>query len=172
MPDGTPGEFCTRGYHVMSGYYKMPAATEQVIDKQGWLHTGDIAVREPDGYYRITGRAKDMIIRGGENIYPKEIEDFLYTHPDISDVQIIGVPSKKYGEEVMAFIILKPGRTLTEQQVKDYVAHNMARHKVPSYVAFVDEFPMTASNKIQKYKLRDMAVSMLHLETDAAVETA
>ena len=172
VPDGTPGEFCTRGYHVMSGYYKMPAATEQVIDKQGWLHTGDIAVREPDGYYRITGRAKDMIIRGGENIYPKGIEDFLYTHPDISDVQVIGVPSKKYGEEVMAFIILKPGRTLTEQQVKDYVAHNMARHKVPSYVAFVDEFPMTASNKIQKYKLRDMAVSMLHLETDAAVETA
>ena len=154
LPPNTQGELVIRGYSVMKGYYKMPEATANAIDKDGWLHTGDLAVMDEDGYFKITGRAKDMIIRGGENIYPKEIEEFLYTHPDVKDVQVIGVPSKKYGEEIMAYIILKDGKTVTEDEIKEFVKNNMARHKVPAYVRFIDEYPMTASGKIQKYKLR------------------
>ncbi len=169
---GQPGEFCSRGYHIMKGYYKMPEATRQAIDADGWLHTGDIAMVDEAGYYRITGRTKDMIIRGGENIYPKEIEDFLYHHPGVSDVQVVGIPSKKYGEEVMAFIIPKQGVTLTEEEIKEYVQSSMARHKTPSKVAFVEEFPMTASGKIQKFKLREMAIEIYHLQDAAGIETA
>ncbi len=172
LPDGVPGEFVARGYNVMKGYYKMPEATAQAIDADGWLHTGDLATRDENGYYKITGRIKDMIIRGGENIYPKEIEEFLYTLPEIKDVQVIGVPSKVYGEEIMACIILKEGCILTEEQVKDAVKANMARHKTPKYVGFLDSFPMTASGKIQKYKMRENAIAELGLEDEAAIETA
>lgn len=165
LPDGTPGEFVVRGYNVMKGYYKMPEATAAAIDKDGWLHTGDLAIRDSDGYYRITGRIKDMIIRGGENIFPKEIEDFIYTHPDVVDVQIVGVPSEKYGEEAYAFVIKRPGSSVTEKDIQTYVANNMARHKVPSYVEFIDQMPMTASGKIQKFVLRDMAKAKLNRES-------
>ncbi len=157
QPLGVPGELCARGYNIMKGYYKMPDETAQAVDKDGWLHSGDIAAVDENGYYRITGRIKDMIIRGGENIYPKEIEEFLYTNPAVKDVQVIGVPSEQYGEEVMACIILKDGMKLTEDEVKDFVSANLARHKVPKYVKFMDAFPVTASGKIKKYMLRDMA---------------
>jgi fatty-acyl-CoA synthase len=157
LPDGVIGEFCSRGYNTMRGYYKMEEAKKAVIDSEGWLHSGDLAVRDENGYYRITGRIKDMIIRGGENIYPREIEELIYTYPKIQDVQVVGVPSEKYGEEVVAYIILKDGESATEDEIKEFVYSNMSRHKVPSYVRFVDSFPMTASGKIQKYKLREMA---------------
>jgi len=172
LPIGVAGEFVTRGYNVMKGYYKMPEATAQAIDSEGWLHSGDLATRDKDGYYKITGRIKDMIIRGGENIYPKEIEEFLYTLPQIKDVQVIGIPSKVYGEEIMACIILKEGFTLTEDEVKAAVKANMARHKTPKYVGFVESFPMTASGKIQKYKMRENAITQLGLQDDAGIETA
>lgn len=172
LPPNTQGELVVRGYNVMKGYYKMPEATANAIDEDGWLHTGDLAVMDEEGYFKITGRAKDMIIRGGENIYPKEIEEFLYTHPAVKDAQVIGVPSKKYGEEVMAYIILKDGKTATEDEIKEFVKDNMARHKVPSYVRFIDEYPMTASGKIQKYKLREMAIEELKLHDEANIETA
>jgi fatty-acyl-CoA synthase len=155
---GEQGDLCTRGYHVMKGYYKMPEKTWEVIDQEGWLHTGDLAVMDEDGYFKITGRAKDMIIRGGENIYPREIEEFLYTHPEISDVQIYGVPDKKYGERVAAAIILKPDASITEEEIREYCRESIASYKVPEYVDFVEEYPMTASGKIQKYKLREAAV--------------
>ena len=167
---GEVGEFCSRGYNTMKGYYKMEEATRQVIDEDGWLHSGDLATVDENGYYKITGRIKDMIIRGGENIYPKEIEEFLYTIPDIQDVQVIGVPSQKYGEEVMACIVRKEGSGITEEEVKELVRSHMARHKAPKYVAFLDAFPMTASGKIQKFRLREWAVEQLHL--DDPVETA
>jgi len=151
------GEFVARGYNIMKGYYKMPDATSEAIDENGWLHTGDLACRRPDGTYLITGRLKDMIIRGGENIYPKEIEEFIYTNNKVSDVQVIGVPDKQYGEEICACIILKNGETMTEQEMKDYIAANMARHKVPRYIDFVKAFPMNAAGKILKYKMREDA---------------
>ncbi len=172
VANGVQEEFCARGYNVMKGYYKMEEATKQAVDEDGWLHTGDLATKDEKGYYKITGRIKDMIIRGGENIYPKEIEEFLYTYPAVSDVQVIGVPSEQYGEEIMACIVLKEGASMTEQEVKDLVRANMARHKVPSYVAFMDSFPMTASGKIQKFKLREWAVEYLNLQDAASIETA
>jgi len=165
-PDGENGEFVARGYNVMKGYYKMPGATAAAIDADGWLHTGDLACRTPEGNYRITGRLKDMIIRGGENIYPKEIEEFIYTCPKVSDVQVIGVPDKKYGEEIMACIILKEGETMTEDEMKKYIGDHMARHKVPRYIDFVDSFPMNAAGKIQKYKMRENAVEKLGLKKE------
>ena len=152
---GEQGDLCTRGYHVMKGYYKMPDKTEEVIDEDGWLHTGDLAVMDEDGYVKITGRAKDMIVRGGENIYPREIEEFLYTHPEISDVQVYGVPDERYGEQVAAAVIKKEGSSLTEDALEEFCRENIARYKVPKYVDFVDEYPMTASGKIQKYKLTE-----------------
>ena len=167
---GQPGEFCSRGYNTMKGYYKMEEATRQVIDEEGWLHSGDLATVDENGYYKITGRIKDMIIRGGENIYPKEIEEFIYTLPQVQDVQVIGVPSKQYGEEVMACVILKEPGSCTEEDIKASVKAHMARHKVPKYVAFMDAFPMTASGKIQKFRLREWAVEHYHL--DDSVETA
>ncbi len=169
---GIPGEFCARGYNIMKGYYKMEEATKQAIDEDGWLHSGDLAIVDENGYYKITGRIKDMIIRGGENIYPKEIEEFLYTQDEVSDVQVIGVPSEKFGEEVMACVILKGGVSITEEELQERVRNNMARHKVPKYIAFVESFPMTASGKIQKYKLREWAVEQYGLEKAASVETA
>jgi fatty-acyl-CoA synthase len=172
LPDGEIGEFCARGYNIMKGYYKMPAATAAAIDKDGWLHTGDLACRTPEGNYRITGRLKDMIIRGGENIYPKEIEDFIYTHPKVSDVQVIGVPDKNYGEEIMACVILKEGASMTAEELKAFVAANMARHKTPRYVEFVESFPMNAAGKILKYKMREEAVEKLGLQAVAKTETA
>ncbi|MDO4552421.1 MAG: AMP-binding protein [Bacillota bacterium] len=163
LPDGEIGEFVARGYNIMKGYYKMPEATSAVIDEEGWLHTGDLAMRDQNGYYRITGRLKDMIIRGGENIYPKEIEDFIYTHPKVKDVQVIGVPDDKYGEEVMACVILKEGETVTAEELKAYVRDHMARHKTPRYVTFVDQFPMNAAGKILKYKMREQVNDLLML---------
>ncbi len=167
LPDNVDGEFVARGYNIMKGYYKMPEATAAAIDADGWLHSGDMLRRLPDGNYKVTGRLKDMIIRGGENIYPKEIEDFIYTHPKVSDVQVIGVPDKDYGEEIMACVILKEGETSTEEEIKTYVRDHMAKHKTPRYVAFVDSFPMNAAGKILKYKMREDAVKMLNL-TDAS----
>ena len=172
LPPGTVGEIVTRGYHVMKGYYKMPEATTQAIDPQGWLHTGDLGVMDENGYYKITGRLKDMIIRGGENIYPREIEEFLYTHPNIKDVQVVGVPDVKYGEEVLACVILNEGANETEESLIAYVKDGLSKFKSPRYVRFVDEFPMTASGKIQKFKLREWAVTELHLEDAANIETA
>lgn len=171
-PDGVTGEFVARGYNVMKGYYKMPDATAAAIDKDGWLHTGDLACRTPDGNYKITGRLKDMIIRGGENIYPKEIEEFIYTNPKVSDVQVIGVPDEQYGEEIMACVILKKGESMTEQEMKDFVGASMARHKVPRYVDFVDSFPMNAAGKILKYKMREDAIKKIGLEKADSIVTA
>jgi fatty-acyl-CoA synthase len=172
LPPGEQGELCTRGYHVMKGYYKNPEATEKAIDKDGWLHTGDLATMDENGYFKITGRLKDMIIRGGENIYPREIEEFLYTHPKIRDVQVIGVPSVKYGEEVMAWIQVKEGETLTPEEVRAYCEGKIARFKIPRYIEFCETFPMTASGKIQKFKLREQAIELLGLHDAASIETA
>ncbi len=172
LPDNVDGEFVARGYNIMRGYYKMPEATAAAIDENGWLHTGDLARRLPDGNYKITGRIKDMIIRGGENIYPKEIEDFIYTHPKVSDVQVIGVPDKDYGEEIMACVILRPGENSSEEEIKQYVRDHMAKHKVPRYVAFVEEFPMNAAGKILKYKMREQAVELLNLHSASKIVTA
>ena len=163
QPDDQIGEFVTRGYHVMKGYYKMPKETAAAIDSEGWLHTGDLALRNPDGNYRITGRLKDMIIRGGENIYPKEIEEFIYTHPKVEDVQVIGIPDKALGEEILAAVILKPGETMTVEELQDYVRKNMAKHKVPRYIDFVDAFPQNAAGKILKYKMREDAAKRLNI---------
>lgn len=155
---GEQGEICCRGYNVMKGYYKNQEATEKAIDADGWLHSGDLAVKTEDGFYRITGRIKDMIIRGGENIYPREIENYLYRIPQIETVEVAGIPSKKYGETVGAFIKLKSGQKLTEEEIIDFCRGNIARFKIPKYIFFVNEFPMTASGKIQKYKLSQLAV--------------
>jgi len=170
VPPGVQGEVCARGYNVMKGYYKMPEATAAAIDADGWLHTGDLGVMDENGYLRITGRLKDMIIRGGENIYPREIEEFLYTHPQIKDVQVVGVPSEKYGEEVMAFIQLKEGAKVTPEEIKEFCKGKIARYKIPRYIQFVTSYPTTANGKIQKYKLREQAIKKLGLEH--LIETA
>jgi fatty-acyl-CoA synthase len=164
LPPGKQGELCTRGYLVMKGYYKMPEETAKAIDKDNWLHTGDLAVMDENGYCKITGRIKNMIIRGGENIYPREIEEFLYTHPKVSDIQVYGVPDRKYGEQVMAAIVLKKGAEMTEEEVREFCKDKIANYKIPKYVKFVDGYPMTASGKIQKFKLREMAIRELQLE--------
>jgi fatty-acyl-CoA synthase len=172
LPDGQDGEFCSRGYNIMKGYYKMPEATHSAIDTDGWLHSGDLARRNPDGTYLITGRLKDMIIRGGENIYPKEIEEFIYTHPAVADVQVIGVPDAKYGEAVMACIILKKDKQMTKEEMTEYIKSHMARHKVPQYIEFVDSFPMNAAGKILKYRMREEAAERLGLVGAAGIDTA
>jgi fatty-acyl-CoA synthase len=172
LPDGTDGEFVARGYNIMKGYYKMPEATAAAIDENGWLHTGDLARRDSGGYFKITGRIKDMIIRGGENIYPKEIEDFIYTHPKVKDVQVIGVPDKQYGEEIMACVILKEGEEMTPDELKDYIRTHMAKHKTPKFVNFITEFPMNAAGKILKYKMREDAVELLGLQSESCTVTA
>ena len=165
-PPDVPGEFMVRGFNIMRGYYNMPEATAAAITEDGWLHSGDLATRDADGYYRITGRIKDMIIRGGENIYPKELEEFLYTYPKVSDVQVIGVPSKQYGEEVLAYVIPKKGEEITEEELREFFRKHMSRHKMPKYILFTDHFNMTASGKIQKYKLRERAVEELGLQDE------
>jgi fatty-acyl-CoA synthase len=163
LPDGENGEFVARGYNIMKGYYKMPRATEQTIDKDGWLHSGDICCRTPDGYYKVTGRLKDMIIRGGENLYPREIEEFYLGHDKVKDVQVVGVPDKRYGEEACAWIILNKGEESSEEEMREYGNSFMARHKVPRYFIFTKEFPMNAAGKILKYKMRDESVEKLGL---------
>ena len=172
LPDNTDGELVARGYNIMKGYYKMPEATAAAIDENGWLHTGDLARRTPDGYYKITGRIKDMIIRGGENVYPKEIEEFIYNHQKVKDVQVIGVPDKQYGEEIMACVILKEGEESSEEEIKNFVLEHMAKHKVPRYVDFITEFPMNAAGKILKYKMRENAVEKLNLQDASKIVTA
>ncbi len=152
------GELWTRGYHVMKGYYEMPDKTREVMDDEGWLHTGDLATIDEGGYVKITGWSKDLIIRGGENVYPREIEEFLYTHPEIADVQVYSVPDEKYGEEVAAAVKKRTGSGLTEEDVREFCRENIAHYKVPRYVDFVEEYPMTASGKVQKYKLREAAI--------------
>jgi len=159
-PAGEQGEICCRGYNVMKGYYNNPEATKKVIDENGWLHSGDLAVKTKDGFYKITGRIKDMIISGGENIYPREIENFLYQLPQIETVEVAGVPSPKYGEQVGAFIKLKEGQSITEKGIRDFCRGQIARFKIPKYIFFVKEYPMTASGKIQKYKLSKQSVEM------------
>jgi fatty-acyl-CoA synthase len=163
-PDGEHGEFCCRGYNTMIGYYKMPDATAQCIDKNGWLHSGDRGVKNADGNFKVTGRIKDMIIRGGENISPKEVEDFLYTMPGVKDVQVVGIASEKYGEEVGAFVILHPGVELNAEDVRDYCRDKIGRYKIPKYVFFIDQYPLTSSGKIQKYLLREMGNKMAHTD--------
>ncbi|NDV95583.1 AMP-binding protein [Dysgonomonas sp. 521] len=163
-PVGVQGEVCCRGYLVMKGYYKNPEATAEVIDKDGWLHSGDLGIKDEEGYYRITGRIKDMIIRGGENIYPREIEEYLYHLEGIRDIQVVGIPSPKYGEAVAAFIILQEGATLEPEDVKAFCRGQIARHKIPKYIFFVDAFPLTGSGKIQKFKLKDIGLDLLKQE--------
>ena len=165
---GVNGEFCSKGYNTMKGYYKMPQATADTVDEEGWLHSGDLACRDEAGNYRITGRLKDMIIRGGENIYPKEIEEFIYTHPGVKDVQVIGVPDKRYGEEALAAVILKEPGSMTEAEMTDYIKASMARHKVPKYIRFVDAFPMNAAGKVLKYKMREQFAQQLGLVGDGS----
>ncbi|MDT8379293.1 MAG: AMP-binding protein [Desulfotignum sp.] len=156
LPPGKTGELCSRGYHIMKGYYKMPDKTKETIDTDGWLHTGDLASMDKNGNCTIQGRLKDMIIRGGENIYPREIEEFLYTHPAVQDVQVVGIPDEKYGEEVAAFIQIRNGKRLSEKEIREFCKDRISFHKIPRQIYFVEEFPTTASGKIQKYKLREL----------------
>ncbi|MBS3997937.1 MAG: AMP-binding protein [Hydrogenophaga sp.] len=160
---GQSGELCTRGYSVMHGYWDDPAKTAEAIDAEGWMHTGDLATMDAEGYVNIVGRIKDLVIRGGENIYPREIEEFLYRHPAIQDVQVVGVPDQKYGEELCAWVIVKPGQTLTEEAVREFCQGRIAHYKVPRYIRFVDAFPMTVTGKIQKFKIRDAMKDQLGL---------
>jgi fatty-acyl-CoA synthase len=169
---GMPGELCSRGYIVMLGYWNNQQATDAAIDEAGWMHTGDLATIDEQGYCNIVGRIKDMIIRGGENIYPREIEEFLYTHPAVQDVQVIGVPSVKYGEEVMAWIVLKEGASADAEGIRSFCRGRIAHYKIPAYVTFVEGFPMTVTGKIQKYKMREAATEELGLQAAAAVQTA
>ncbi len=164
VPVGEQGELCARGYNIMKYYYNNEEATKSTVDDSKWLHTGDLAVMSEDGYFKITGRIKDMIIRGGQNIYPREIEEFLYTHPKISDVQVIGVPDKKYGEQVCAWIKIKDGESLTEEEVKEYCNEKIAHYKIPKYIKFTDSFPMTITGKIRKVEMREISTKELGLE--------
>ena len=164
LPRGETGEFCTRGYSLMTGYWNNPERTAEAIDSDGWMHTGDLAVMADDGYCSIVGRIKDMVIRGGENIYPREIEEFLYTHPDIEDVQVIGVPDAKYGEELMAWVKLRAGATATGDDVREFCRGKIAHYKVPRHIKFVDEFPMTVTGKVRKVEMREVSVAELNLE--------
>ncbi|NNE94944.1 MAG: AMP-binding protein [Acidimicrobiales bacterium] len=172
VPLGTPGEFCTRGYSVMLGYWEDPERTSESIDAEGWMHSGDTAVMDADGYVNIVGRIKDMVIRGGENVYPREIEEFLYSHPKIQDVQVIGVPDEKYGEEIMAWVQVAEGQSLDAEEVREFCRGKIAHYKIPRYVQVTDEFPMTVTGKIQKFKLRDQAIAELGLQGAAAIQTA
>jgi fatty-acyl-CoA synthase len=169
---GEPGEFLARGYMVMRGYWNDPERTTESIDPERWMHTGDLATMDENGYVRVVGRIKDMIIRGGENIYPREIEEFLYTHPQIADVQVIGVPDERYGEELMAWVIPRADATLSEDEVKEFCKGQIAHFKIPRYVKFVEAFPMTVTGKVQKFKMRQDAVQELGLESAAAIVTA
>jgi fatty-acyl-CoA synthase len=172
QPRGEPGEFLARGYPVMRGYWNDPERTAEAIDPSRWMHTGDLAVMEDDGHVKIVGRIKDMIIRGGENIYPREIEEFLYTHPAVADVQVVGVPDVRYGEELMAWVVLRDDALLTEDELKDFCRGQIAHFKIPRYIRFVDSFPMTVTGKVQKFKMRETAIEELGLRDAAAIATA
>jgi fatty-acyl-CoA synthase len=166
VPRGTPGELCTRGYSVMLGYWNNPEATATAIDPARWMHTGDLATMDAGNYVNIVGRIKDMIIRGGENVYPREIEEFLYTHPAVADVQIIGLPSRAYGEEIMAWVKLKPGAEATEEEIQNFCRGRISHYKIPRYVKFVDNFPMTVTGKIQKFLMRRQSIEDLGLQSE------
>jgi fatty-acyl-CoA synthase len=173
VPRGEPGELCTRGYSVMLGYWEQPEKTAEAIDSARWMRTGDLAVMDGEEYVNITGRIKDMVIRGGENLYPREIEEFLYTHPDILDAQVIGVPDAKYGEELMAWVRMKEGATpLTTEAVREFCTGKVAHYKIPRYVHIVEEFPMTVTGKIRKVQMRAEAVALLGLQDIAATKSA
>jgi fatty-acyl-CoA synthase len=172
LPRGTPGELCTRGYSVMLGYWNDPHATREAIDDGRWMHTGDLATMDEQGYVKIVGRIKDMVLRGGENVFPREVEEFLYTMPGVSDVQVIGVPDAKYGEELMAWVKLRPGVTLAGEQIRAYCKGKIATYKIPRYYKFVDGFPMTVTGKVQKFRMREAAIEELGLQQAAAIETA
>jgi fatty-acyl-CoA synthase len=172
VPHGTPGELCTRGYSVMLGYWNNDAATREAIDIAGWMHTGDLATMDAESYVNIVGRIKDMIIRGGENVYPREVEEYLLTHPDVVDAQVIGIPSERYGEEVMAWVRARPDSGLTGDTLTSFCKGRIATYKIPSYWKFVDSFPMTVTGKIQKFRMREVSIAELHLERAAAVTTA
>ena len=172
VPRGTPGELCTRGYSVMLGYWHDPEATQAAIDDARWMHTGDLAVMNDDGYVNIVGRIKDMIIRGGEKIYPREVEEFLYTHPKVRDVHVIGVPDEKYGEEVCAWIRLRDGETSTPDEIREFCRGRIASYKIPRFVRFCDDYPMTVTGKIQKFVMREMSIAELGLSRAAGIETA
>ncbi len=169
---GQTGELCTRGYSVMTGYWEDPERTAEAIDSDGWMHTGDLAVMDDDGYLNIVGRIKDLVIRGGENVYPREVEEFLYSHPDIGDVQVIGVPDDRYGEELMAWVIPRHGAAVDEEAVREFCRGKIAHYKVPRYVKFVDSFPMTVTGKVQKFKMREQAIDELDLAASASTKTA
>jgi fatty-acyl-CoA synthase len=172
VPRGVAGELCTRGYSVMLGYWEDPDRTAEAVDPAGWMHTGDLATMDDEGYLNIVGRSKDMVIRGGENIYPREIEEFLYTHDDIADVQVVGVPDARYGEELCAWVIVRSGASLDEEAVREYCRGRLAHFKVPRYVIFADEFPMTVTGKVQKFKMREASIERLGLAEAAAVRSA
>jgi fatty-acyl-CoA synthase len=163
---GAPGELCTRGYSVMLGYWNDEAKTREAVDADGWMHTGDLATMDAEGYVNIVGRIKDMVIRGGENIYPREVEEFLYRMPQVQDVQVVGIPDRKYGEELCAWIIVKPGQALTEEEVRAFCGGQIAHYKVPRYIRFVASFPMTVTGKIQKFKIRDAMKAELGLQEE------
>jgi len=172
LPRGEPGEMCTRGYSVMLGYWDEPAKTAEAIDAGRWMHTGDLAVMDNAGYLNIVGRIKDMVIRGGENVYPREVEEFLYTHPAIEDVQVIGVPDEKYGEELCAWVKVRPGTELTAEDVRAFCAGKIAHYKIPRYVHLTQDFPMTVTGKVQKFKMREASIAELGLEAASQTRTA
>jgi fatty-acyl-CoA synthase len=173
VPRGTPGELCTRGYSVMLGYWEEPEKTAEAIDAARWMHTGDLGIMDSDGYLNITGRIKDMVIRGGENIYPREIEEFLYTHPDVLDAQVVGVPDERYGEELCAWIRMRPGaEPLTAEAVREFAAGKLAHYKIPRYIQIVDEFPMTVTGKVRKVEMRERSIESLDLTSVARAKHA
>ena len=173
LPRGEPGELCTRGYSVMLGYWDEPDRTAEAIDAARWMHTGDLAVMDEQGYLTITGRIKDLVIRGGENVYPREIEEFLYTHPDILDAQVIGVPDERYGDELCVWVKLRPGaEPLTAEAIREFATGRLARYKIPRYVLLVDDFPMTVTGKIRKVEMREKSVELLDLGAAAAIRNA
>jgi fatty-acyl-CoA synthase len=172
VPCGEPGEFCTRGYSVMLGYWNEPEKTAEAVDAARWMHTGDLATMDQDGYCNIVGRIKDMVIRGGENVYPREIEEFLYGHPDVADVSVVGVPDERFGEELCAFVVVRSGSAPSEDEIREFCRSRLAHYKVPRYVVFTDGFPMTVTGKVQKFKMREDAIVRLGLEDAAAVKSA
>jgi fatty-acyl-CoA synthase len=170
VPRGTAGELCTRGYSVMLGYWNDRDATAQAIDAARWMHSGDLAIMNEDGYVSISGRIKDMIIRGGENVYPREVEEFLYGHPKISEVQVIGVPDSKYGEDICAWVRLRDGATATAEEIRDFCRGQIATYKIPRYIRFTDEFPMTVTGKIQKFRMREISAEELGLSGVSSIQ--
>jgi fatty-acyl-CoA synthase len=163
VPVGQPGELCTRGYSVMLGYWEDEERTREAVDPEGWMHTGDLATIDTEGYCNIVGRVKDMVIRGGENVYPREVEEFLYRHPNIREVQVFGIPDEKYGEELCAWVVLQPGGAVTEEEIREFCKGQIAHYKIPRYVRFRDTLPMTVTGKPQKFIMRETMVEELHL---------